>query len=97
MFAGVSTIQGKPEQIEAGIRNYREQVLPAAKKMAGFKGAFLLVDRKSGKVVGITLWDSEKDMQASSATADRLRAQGAKTAAASKPPLVETYEVVEQP
>ena len=41
MFARVSTIQGKPEQAEDGIRNYREQVMPAAKKMAGFKGAYL--------------------------------------------------------
>lgn len=97
MFARVSTIQGKPEQAEDGIRNYREQVMPAVKKMVGFKGAYLLVDRKSGKEVSITLWDTEKNMQASTRAADQLRAQASQAVAASKPPTVEIYEVSVQP
>ena len=96
MFARISTIQGKPERVEDGIRNYREQVMPWAKKMAGFKGAYFMVDRKNGKVVSITLWDTEKNLQASAAAADRLRAQASQTAAASKPPVVENYEVAVQ-
>src|SRR3990172_5901796 len=97
MFARVSTIQGKPQQVEDGIRQYREQVMPAAKKTAGFKGAYFLVDRKSGKEVSITLWDTEKNMQASTKAADQLRAQASQTVAASKPPTVEIYEVAVQP
>ena len=97
MLARVSTIQGKPQQVEDGIRNYREQVIPAAKKMTGFKGAYLLVDRKSGKEVSITLWDTEKNLQASTKAADQLRAQASQTVAASKPPTVEIYEVAVQP
>ena len=93
MFARVSTIQGKPEQVENSIRNYRELVVPMVQKMAGFKGADLLVDRKSGKLVGITCWDTEKNLQAGTATADRLRAQASQTAGAAKPPTVEIYEV----
>ena len=97
MLARVSTIQGKPQQVEDGIRNYREQIMPAAKKMTGFKGAYLLVDRKSGKEVSITLWDTEKNLQASTKAADQLRAQASQTVAASKPPTVEIYEVAVQP
>ena len=97
MFARVSTVQGKPEQVDDGIRHYREQMLPEARKMAGFKGAYLLVDRKSGSNVGITLWDTEKNLQASTAAADRLRAQASKAVAAPKPPVVEIYEVAVQP
>ena len=97
MFARVSTIQGKPERVEDGIRNYREQVMPSVQKMAGFKGAYFLVDRKIGKVVSITLWDTEKSLQASAAAADRLRAQASQTAAAPKPPVVEIYEVAIKP
>jgi heme-degrading monooxygenase HmoA len=93
MFARVSTIQGKPQQVEDGIRQYREQVIPAVKKIVGFKGAFFLVDRKSGKEVSITLWDTEKDLQASTKAADQLRAQAAQTVAAPKPPVVEIYEL----
>jgi hypothetical protein len=44
MFARVSTIQGKPELVAEGIRNFREQIMPAVKKMAGFKGAYLLAE-----------------------------------------------------
>jgi len=96
MFARVSTIQGKPEQVDGGIRHYREQLLPEVRRMAGFKGAYLLVDRKNGKSVGITLWDTEKDLQASVTAANRLRAQAAQIAAAPKPPIVEIYEVAVQ-
>jgi len=96
MFARVSTVQGKPQQVEDGIRQYREQVIPAVKKMAGFKGAHFLVDRKSGKELSITLWDTEKDLQESSKAADKLRAQAAQAVAASRPPVVEIYEVAVQ-
>jgi len=97
MFARVSTIQGKPQHVEDGIRQYREQVMSAVKKEAGFKGAYFLVDRKSGKEVSISLWYTEKDLQASTKAADQLRAQFSQTVAASKPPVVEIYEVAVQP
>ena len=96
MFARVSTIEGKPEQMDEGIRHFREQVLPAARKMDGFKGAYLLFDRKSGRNMGITLWNTEKDLQASADAANRLRAQATTRVAASKPASVEIYEVAVQ-
>ena len=96
MLARVSIIQGKPERMDEGIRHYREQLLPEARRMVGFKGAYLLVDRKSGRNLGITLWDTEKNLQASAAAANRLRVQAAENVAAPKPPLVETYEVAVQ-
>ncbi len=94
MFARVSIIQGQKEQIDEGVKHYRERVLPEARKMAGFKGAYLLVDRKTGKNLGITLWDTEKDLQASAAAADKLRGQASKIVDAAKAPTVEVYEVV---
>jgi len=97
MFARVSTIRGKREQVEQGITHYREQMLPAARNMAGFKGAYLLVDRKSGKSMGITLWDTEKDLQASAAAADKLRGQASKVTDAAGLPSVEMFEVAVQP
>jgi heme-degrading monooxygenase HmoA len=70
--------------------------LPAANRMNGFKGAFLMVERKSGKLVGITLWNSEKDLQASTGVIDKLRAQASKDISDAKPPIIEIYEVVLQ-
>ena len=97
VFARVSTILGKPERVEEGIRNFSELMLPAARKMNGFKGGYLLIDRKSGKMLGITMWETEQALHASSVAAERLRAQGAQHAGASTPPLVEMFEVAVQP
>jgi hypothetical protein len=47
--------------------------------------------------MGITLWDTEKDLKASAAAADKLRAQAAQIAASNIPPVVEIYEVVVNP
>ncbi len=97
MFARVSTILGKPERVEEGIRNYKEQTIPAAKKMDGFKQALLMVDRNTGKMVGITFWDTEKNLQASTVAADKLRAQAVLRSGTAQPPIVEIYEVAMQP
>src|SRR4051794_3362092 len=77
MFARVSTFQGPPDQTAEGIRLAREQILPAAKLMDGFKGIYLLFDRESGKSLSVTLWETEADMQASEEAANRLRAESA--------------------
>ncbi len=97
MYARVSTIMGAPAQAEAGIKGYRDKTLPAMKKMPGYKGAYLLVDRKSGKFLSITLWSSMADLQASASAADKLREQGATDSAASRPPSYEVFEVAVNP
>ena len=95
MFARVSIVEGPPEGIDESIRFMRETVLPGAKKMQGFKGSYLLVDRKTGKQMGIALWETEADLHASTEAANRLRAQFVQAAAA-QPPKVEIYEVAVQ-
>ena len=96
MFARVSTVQGKPERIDDGIRHFRESLLPEARKMVGFKGAYLLVDRNSGKNLSITPWDTEKNMQGSTIAANKLRAEASKNVNAASPPVVDVYEVAVQ-
>ena len=96
MFARVTMGEGKPEQIDSLIRNFREQVGPAAKKMVGFKGSYFLVDRKNGKILGIALWDTEKDLQASADAAKQLSAGVTRGAGITKPLVVEIYEVAVQ-
>jgi heme-degrading monooxygenase HmoA len=93
VFARVSIMSGKPEKMEEGIRDYKEQVLPAVRKMAGFRGARLLVDRKNGKNLGITFWETETDLQTSASAANKLRSQASQKIAAATAPVVEIYEV----
>lgn len=80
MHARVVTFQGKPEQIEAAIRSFREQAVPAVKTMAGFKGGYMLVDRKSGKGYSFALWESEDALRASEDAANKIRGQVAQAA-----------------
>ena len=95
MFARVTITEGSPVGIDAAIRFMRETVLPQARSMRGFKSAYLLVDRKTGKGMGIALWETEADLNASTEAANRLRAQYVQEATA-QPPKVEVYEVAVQ-
>ena len=35
--------------------------MPLTESVKGYRGAYPLTDRKAGKVISITLWDSEED------------------------------------
>lgn len=96
MFARVRITSGIPERVDDGIRHFRENVVASYKDVAGFKGAYLLVNRKSGKVMGITLWDTEASMQATGKTSEKLRAAGSQVVSGTTPPP-EEYEVVVEP
>jgi hypothetical protein len=96
MFARVITSEGKPEQVETVLRYFRENIEPAARKAAGFKGAYFLVDRKSGKTLGMALWDTEEHLQASAQMTAELGVGMAQAAAITRPPTVAVYEVAVQ-
>ena len=59
MFARVTVVQGSADRFEQGIESFKNQVLTAVTTIPGYKGAFLLGDRQSGKGIGITLWETE--------------------------------------
>jgi heme-degrading monooxygenase HmoA len=93
MHARVSIFEaGNPDQVDEMLRQARQQVLPQAKQMDGFKGLTALGDRQSGKTLGITLWESKEAMRASEKAANRLRSE---TAQANGETIagVERYEV----
>jgi hypothetical protein len=73
MYARLTTIQGSPEKIEDAIRVVENDVIPASKVLQGFKNGYWLADRKSGKMIALTLFETEKDVEASEAAASQLR------------------------
>jgi hypothetical protein len=73
MYARLTTIQGSPEKIEDAIRVVENDVIPASKVLPGFKNGYWLADRKSGKMIALTLFETEKDVEASEAAASQLR------------------------
>ena len=53
MYARVTTFQGSPAGIDEGVRTAREQVIPAASRIAGFRGMLAFADRTTGKTIGV--------------------------------------------
>lgn len=94
MNARVSTYAGSPHQAEEGIRNF-EGLTEGLRSMDGFEGAYLLVDRGTGKAMTITLWSSEEALQASAERAKQMRTDAAGGAGMSID-SVENYEVAVQ-
>jgi len=66
--------------------------LPQIQQQDGFRGFIALADRQSGKVIGVSLWESEQAMQASEEVGDRARSDSAE-AASGTVAGVERYEV----
>jgi heme-degrading monooxygenase HmoA len=79
MYARVSTLQGQAgdDAVETATAVARDQVLPSVQQMQGFKGMMALGDRQTGKVMSVTLWETEDDLRASEEAANRLRASAA--------------------
>lgn len=91
MHARVTTLSGSPEDVNSGISNFEQNVLPFAREQG--EGAILLVDRESGKAIAITLWKDEQTLIASEEAANALRAEAATQMGATDTPAVERYEV----
>jgi hypothetical protein len=91
MHARVTTIPGSPTEADAGIDNFRANVVPWARERG--KGAILLVDRQSGEAIAITLWEDEEAMRASEESANSMRAQAADQMRATQTPTIGRYEV----
>ncbi len=68
MFARLTIVQVKSDKLDETIKIFEESVVPAAKSQKGFRGGYLLTDRKTGKGISITLWDNEEDAIANEQT-----------------------------
>lgn len=92
MHARVSTITGSPDQAEAGIADFKENVTPWIKENGGH-GGILLIDRETGKAIAITLWNDEETMRRSEEAANEHRQRVTDEMQSTQSPTVERYEV----
>ena len=93
MYARVSTIQGSPGKVDDVLRQTQEQTLPQLQKMEGFKGFVALGNRQSGKMLGVSFWESEEALRATEQAVSSVRS-GAAGAADGVVASVEQYEVL---
>ena len=76
MHARATTIQASPDRVDEAVEQYRA-ALGQFRDFEGNRGAVLLIDRGSGKGVGITLWESEQAMADARDRANAIRQQAA--------------------
>src|SRR5215212_6305529 len=93
MRAQVTAVEASPSRLEDAIRFFREQVLPRLRQMDGFEEFIVLSARRSGKLLGVALWESEEVMRTTDEAAARIRS-GVKQATGGTVASVENYEVV---
>ena len=88
MYARVATFESDPASVDQAIEMVRNEV--AGDTPAGLEGAkmLMLIDRSSGKGIGITLFESEDAMRRGDAALNSMTPGGGASRAG-----VEFYEV----
>ncbi len=96
MIAHVAEFLGQPDQLEIiGMKGFEERVIPVLRAQPGFEGCLTMLNRENGKMLGVTLWDTEQNGRLAAARLEQERRTGmAEMDAASPPPLL--YEVLSQ-
>ena len=93
MFARLMIASINMDKLDETIKIYKESIVPAAKSQKGYKGAYLLTDRNTGKGVSITLLDSEEDSVANEQSGYLQEQVGKLKEFFTAPPVREAYEV----
>ena len=94
MIARVTIVQASQQQMEAGVRHIQENA-SSIRKMDGCLGTTYLADRKTGRFLGITLWETEEKLRASEEAINQLRTSQAQAAGA-QGAQSEVYDVIVQ-
>lgn len=68
MFARHVTTYVKLDKWDEALRLFEEDVIPEGKAQEGYRGIYLLSNKETGKIVSITLWDSQEDARANEAS-----------------------------
>jgi heme-degrading monooxygenase HmoA len=92
MFARVTNYTVRPERLQQGHRAIVEHLIPALRIQEGYSGGLLLANPDTGKMLTVSLWETEQKMHDTDEASHWFRAFGAEAAEGSVAD-VETYEV----
>jgi heme-degrading monooxygenase HmoA len=76
VYARSTTIHGRPENIDAGIKFVINEVAPLLDKIDGCRGLSLLADRETGQCIVTSSWATEEAMLASDDALRPIRDRG---------------------
>ncbi len=91
MFARVHVLQATPEQSEAGLRIFREQLRPWLNDASGYRGLIRLEDKEKARTLVITFWADQEALDASQEAGEQLAELTAENTGARRL-AVELYE-----
>ncbi len=75
MYIRATRVQFPPEAVDRGIAFFKDRIVPMANSAPGNVGQVLLVDRASGKGIGITQWETPQAMAAAEQLGINARTQ----------------------
>jgi len=96
MFARVTITQAPGGKIDELTKIMKESVIPAAKAQNGFRRAYCLGNRHTGKEITISIWDTEEDAIANELSGYYHEQVQKLTPYFTEEPVMEGYEVLAQ-
>ena len=94
MIGRIANVHVAPERIDAIVRRYRETVRPIHQQLEGLRNHYVLVDKHSGQMRIIGLWDSQEALEAAKPELEPAREQLWNEF--QEAPTLEVYEVADQ-
>ena len=94
MVARSGSLKVSPERVDDAVQAFTTNQAPKYKEANGYKGFVLMADRQSGKILGVSFWDSESDLQASEELGAAARSELKESGVGSEDAVRETWEVV---
>ena len=91
MYARSTTYMARPDSIDAGIAQVRDEVMPMVQGMEGCVGLSMMVDRESGRCIITTAWQSAEAMRATNEQLRPIRERLGQTIGGT--PQVEEWEI----
>jgi len=94
MIAHIAEFEGPAGVLEGiGMQGFRDRVVPVLEAQPGFEGYLILLNREKGKLLGVTLWDTEEHGRLAGARLEQERRTGVDEMGANSP-LPEIYDVI---
>ena len=75
MIVPMASVRVEPERIDEIVGRYRETVRPIHQSSEGLRNHYFLIDRQSGQIRIIGLWDSREALEAALPRLEPARAR----------------------
>jgi hypothetical protein len=94
MHARSAVIEVSSDRVDEVSRAMQEELIPRYQEADGYEGFVLMANRQSGKVLGISFWETESDLEASDDLGADARQRLADAGGGAQPGPREVWEVL---